>query len=46
MSVSKICKNGFKCNFDDSQALIVDERGGTVCKFVERNGIYLATVKL
>ena len=46
MSVSKICRNGYKCTFDDAQALIVDEKGQTVCRFVERNGIYLATVKL
>ena len=46
MSVSKICRNGYKCTFDDAQALIIDENGQTVCRFVERNGIYLATVKL
>ena len=46
MSVSKICRNGFKCSFDDSQALILDEAGAVVCRFVERNGIYLTTVKL
>ena len=46
MSVSKICRNGYKCTFDDAQALIIDEKGQTVCRFVERNGIYLATVKL
>ena len=46
-SVSKICKNGFTCTFDDKEALIVEKSSGeTVCKFVERNGIYVAMVKL
>ena len=46
-SVSKICRNGFRCEFDSDQALIIEKATGeTVCKFVERNGIYVTTVKL
>ena len=46
MSVSKICSNGFKCNFTDSEALIVDGQGQTVCKFERRSGLYLTKLKL
>ena len=46
-SVSKICKNGFRCEFDNKEALIIEKATGeTVCRFVERNGIYVTTVKL
>ena len=46
MSVSKICSNGFKCNFTDSEALIIDSQGQTVCRFERRNGLYLTRLKL
>ena len=46
MSVAKICSNGHKCQFDGDQALVKDNRGKTVCRFVREKGIYVARMKL
>ena len=45
MSVSKICKNGFKCIFDDSEAQVVDKAGKTHCVFKRSGGLYTCTMK-
>ena len=46
MSVSKICGHGFKCVFDDKEALIIDNTGVTQCRFERKGGLYLAKMRL
>ena len=46
MSVSKICRNGFKCVFDEDEAQVVDKEGKTQCIFKRRGGLYISTMKL
>ena len=33
MSVSQICKNGFKCTFDEDKAEVIDKSGAVQCTF-------------
>ena len=46
MSVAKICSNGHICKFTDQHALVLDQKGTTVCTFKRQNGIYVARLKL
>ena len=46
MSVSKICKNGFKCVFDENEARVVDTDGKTQCVFKRKGGLYISTKRL
>ena len=46
MSVSKICSNGFRCEFDNEKALVIDEKGHTHCKFIKRGGLYVCNMRL
>ena len=46
MSVSQVCEQGFKCQFEDTYALIVDKSGKTVCRFEKEGQLYVATMKL
>jgi hypothetical protein len=46
MSVSKICSNGYRCNFTDQQAVIQDKQGRQVCTFQKNNGLYTSRLKL
>ena len=46
MSVAKICKNGYRCNFTEDAANVVDQQGATVCTFTRQNGIYVSRMKL
>ena len=46
MSVAKICRNGYTCNFTDQEAKVVDSAGNTVCTFRRDRGIYVSRMKL
>ena len=46
MSVGRVCDQGLRCNFDDKQALVVDGKGKTVCRFERRGGLYVAKLTL
>ena len=46
MSVSKVCKNGYTCQFTDDSALILDKDGQQVLKFEKKNGLYVGRMKL
>ena len=46
MSVSKICKNGFKCTFDDKEAQVTDKAGKVHCVFKRSGGVYLCNMRL
>ena len=46
MSVSKICRNGFKCNFTEDEAQVVDKTGKTQCVFKRRGGLYICNMRL
>ena len=46
MSGAKICSNGYTCKFDDGQALVLDARGETVCRFQKEKGLYVSRLKL
>jgi hypothetical protein len=46
MSVAKICRNGYSCNFTDSDAKVVDAQGQLVCSFQRANGLYVGRMKL
>ena len=46
MSVSKICRNGFRCNFDEKEAHIVDKTGKVQCVFKRSGGLYLRHMRL
>ena len=46
MSVSKICRNGFKCMFDNNEAQIVDKVGRVQCVFKRSGGLYVCNMKL
>ena len=46
MSVSQVCEQGFKCQFEDAYALIVDKSGRVVWRFEKEGQLYVATMKL
>ena len=46
MSVAKVCKNGYSCNFTDHDAKVVDREGRTVCAFRRVDGIYVGCMRL
>jgi hypothetical protein len=46
MSVSRICKNGFKCTFDDQEAQIIDKDGKVQCVFKRSGGLYVCNMRL
>ena len=46
LSVSKICDSGMKVTFDDKVAIIYDQRGKEVCRFIRSKGLYIAKMKL
>ena len=46
LSVSKICDSGMKVTFDDKLAIIYDQKGKEVCRFVRQKGLYIAKMKL
>ena len=45
-SVSKICRHGFRCNFDDKEAQIVDKAGKVHCVFKRSGGLYVCNMRL
>jgi hypothetical protein len=46
MSVSRICKNGFKCMFDENEAQVVDKTGKVQCVFKRSGGLYVCHMRL
>ena len=46
MSVSKVCKNCYTCQFTDDAALIVDKGGQQILKCEKKNGLYVSRTKL
>ena len=46
MSVAKICRNGYLCNFTNDEAKVVDRGGDTVCTFKGEDGIYVGRMRL
>ena len=46
MSVSKICDAGMTMRFTATMAVIEDQKGKEVCRFIRKGGLYVATMKL
>jgi hypothetical protein len=46
MSVSRICKNGFRCVFDGDEAQVVDKDGKVQCVFKRSGGLYTCNMRL
>ena len=46
MVVSKVCSYGFKCEFDNEKASVIDEKGHAHCKLVERGRLYVCNMRL
>ena len=46
MSVSQICKHGYKCVFEKDHANVLNESGGSICRFELDRGLYVATMSL
>ena len=46
MSVGRVCDQGFKCTFDDKEALIIGQNNNVVCRFERKNGLYVARLNL
>ena len=46
MSVSKICDAGMTMRFTSAMAVIEDNKGKEVCRFLRKGGLYIASMKL
>ena len=46
MSVAKVCRNGYTCQFTDGEARVLDKEGATICKFQRVGGIHVGRMKL
>ena len=46
MSVSKICDAGMSMRFTSTMAVIEDDKGKEVCRFLRKGGLYVASMKL
>ena len=46
MSVSKICDAGMSMRFTSTMAVIEDNKGKEVCRFLRKGGLYIASMKL
>ena len=46
MSVSKICDAGMSMRFTSTMAVIEDDKGKEVCRFLRKGGLYIASMKL
>ena len=46
LSVSKICDAGMKVTFDQEKAVIIDQKGKEVCRFMRKKGLYVASMKI
>ena len=46
LSVSKICDAGYVVRFTSDMAVVEDEKGKEVCRFVRRGGLYIAKMQL
>ena len=46
MSVSKICDAGMTMRFTSAMAVIEDDKGKEVCRFLRKGGLYIASMKL
>ena len=46
MSVSQFCEHGNRCIFEKDHAIVIDADGDTLCRFENRGGLYVATMKL
>ena len=46
MSVSKICDAGMTMRITATMAVIEDQKGKEVCRFIRKGGLYVATMKL
>ena len=40
MSVSQLCKQGFKVEFKDTHALVINSSGETACRFQRSGQLY------
>ena len=46
MSVSQVCEQGKRCVFEKDHALVITAEGDALCRFENRGGLYVATMKL
>ena len=46
LSVSKICDAGMNVTFDQEQAVIIDQKGKEACRFMRKNGLYVASMQI